>query len=146
MPYWVMEIRSKAGCVLLAGRHHGLSEGIRGLLKTVFEVVVMVADEMSMLESAKWLPAKLAVLDLSLAREGGFKFLHRLRQSNPALKVIVISAHDQSSVGRSALKAGANGFVLQRSIATDLLPAVDAVRAGRQFLSPSVSTPVDLQG
>ena len=30
-------------CVLLADRHHGLSEGVRGLLETVFEVVVMVA-------------------------------------------------------------------------------------------------------
>ncbi len=39
-------------CVLLADRHHGLSEGVRGLLETEFGTVVMVADEASLLEGA----------------------------------------------------------------------------------------------
>jgi DNA-binding NarL/FixJ family response regulator len=66
--------------------------------------------------------------------------LRRLHETKPELKLILISAHDQSSVGQSALDAGADGFVLQRTIATDLLPAVDAVRAGQRFISPSVLT------
>lgn len=133
-----MVTQGETDCVLLAGRHHGLAEGIRGLLETVFEVVVMVADEKSLFESAKRLPANLAVLDVSLAGEGGFAMLRRLHETEPALKLIVISAHDQNSVGQSALDAGADGFVLQRTIATDLLPAVDAVRAGQRFVSPSI--------
>ena len=132
--------QSETNCVLLAGRHHGLSEGIRGLLEAVFEVVVMVADETSLFESAKRLPAKLAVLDVSLAGEGGFEVLRRFHKTAPALKLIVISAHGQASVGQSALEAGADAFVLQRTISTDLLLAVDAVRAGQRFVSPSVLT------
>jgi DNA-binding NarL/FixJ family response regulator len=139
-----MSARDDTECVLLAGRHHGLSEGIRGLLETVFEVVIMVADETSLLESAKRLPASVAVVDLSLAREGGLGLLRRLRQSNPALKLIVISAHDQSSVSRSTFEAGADGFVLQRAIATDLLAAVDAVRQGQRFVSSSVAPHADV--
>lgn len=135
-----MVTQGKTDCVLLAGRHHGLGEGIRGLLETVSEVVVMVADEKSLFESAKRLPANLVVLDASLAGEGGFSMLRRLHETVPALKLIVISAHDQHSVGQSALDAGADGFVLQWAIATDLLPAVDAVRAGQRFVSPSVLT------
>jgi DNA-binding NarL/FixJ family response regulator len=122
-------------CVLLAGRHHGLSEGIRGLLETAFEIVVMVADEASLLESAKRLVAKLAVIDVTLAREDGFGVVRRLRSVCPTLKLIVISSHDEISVSQSALAAGADGFVLKRSIATDLLSAVDAVRAGQRFVS-----------
>ena len=133
-----MVTQGETDCVLLAGRHYGLAEGIRGLLETAFEVVVMVADEASLFESAKRLPATVAVLDVSLAGEGGFRMLRRLHEAEPALKLIVISAHDQSSVGQSALDAGADAFVLQRTIATDLLPAVDAVRAGQRFVSPSV--------
>jgi DNA-binding NarL/FixJ family response regulator len=133
-----MVTERETDCVLLAGRHHGLSEGIRGLLETVFEVVVMVADEPSLFESARRLPATLAVLDASLAGENGFAMLRRLHEIEPALKLIVISAYDQSSVGQSALDAGADAFVLQRMIATDLLLAVDAVRAGQRFVSPSV--------
>jgi hypothetical protein len=37
-------------CVLLADRHHGLTEGVRGLVETAFGTVVMVADEASLLE------------------------------------------------------------------------------------------------
>ena len=77
---------------LLANRHHGLTEGVRSLLETTFDVVLM--------------------------------------------KLIVVSVHDGPSASRSALEAGANGFVLKRAIATDLLPAVDAVLAGQHYVSP----------
>lgn len=128
----------KTDSVLLAGRHHGLAEGIRGLLETVFEVVVMVADEKSLFESAKRLPATLAVVDASLVGGAGFAVMRRLHEINPALKLIVISTHDQKSAVQSALDAGADAFVLHRTIANDLMPAVDAVRAGESFVSPSV--------
>lgn len=125
-------------CVLLADRHHGLSEGVRGLLEAIAQVVVMVADERSLLESAKRLSATLAVVDLSLVREDGIGLVRRLRRLCPALKIIALSVHDEISVSQSILAAGAEGFVLKRSIATDLLAAVDAVREGRRFVSPSV--------
>ena len=101
------------------------------MLETVFEVVVMVADEPSLLESAKRLEPALAVVDLSLARGARFGWLLRLRESCPDLPVIVLSIHDEPTVRRAALEAGANGFVLKRSIASDLLPAVEAVLARR---------------
>jgi DNA-binding NarL/FixJ family response regulator len=45
------------------------------------------------------------------------------------LKVIVLSVHDEDSVRRAALRAGADEYVLKRAIATDLLSAVDRVRS-----------------
>jgi hypothetical protein len=54
-------------CVLLADRHHGLSEGIRGLLETAFSGVFMVADELSLIQGAEKLSPTLVVLDVSLA-------------------------------------------------------------------------------
>jgi len=54
--------------------------------------------------------------------------------------MIVISVLDEFSICESALEAGTNGFVLKRAIATDLLPAVDAVLAERCYLSPGVRT------
>ena len=122
-----------ARCVLLADRHHGLTEGVRGLLETTFEVVVMVADQRSMLESAERLAPALTVVDLSLARGGSLAWLSGLHQLLPEMRVIVLSVHDEPSVMREALRAGADGFVLKRSIASDLLPAVEAVLAGRRY-------------
>jgi DNA-binding NarL/FixJ family response regulator len=115
-------------CVLLADRHHGLTEGVRGLLETAFRSVVMVADEASLLDGAKRLRPDVAVVDLSLARDGDLDWLRAVHQCCPALKVIVLSVHDEQSVRDAALEAGADAFVLKRAIVTDLLPAVARVR------------------
>ena len=117
-------------CVLLADRHHGLAEGIRGLLETAFGTVVMVADEASLLEGAARLRPDVAVVDLSLARDSSLGWLRELRRRCPDLKVIVLSVHDEQTVRRAAMEAGADAFVLKRAIATDLLAAVELVRGG----------------
>jgi two-component system secretion response regulator SsrB len=118
-------------CVLLADRHHGLTEGVRGLLETAFGTVVMVADEASLLEGASRLRPDVAVVDLSLAGDHGLGWLRTMRQRCPDLKVIVLSVHDEETVRLAALEAGADAFVLKRAIATDLLKAVALVREGR---------------
>jgi two-component system secretion response regulator SsrB len=115
-------------CVLLADRHHGLSEGVRGLLETAFGTVVMVADKTSLLDVAFRLRPDVAVVDLSLARDGDLEWLKAVRQRCPGLKVIALSVHDEETVRLAAMAAGADAFVLKRAIATDLLPAVARVR------------------
>jgi two-component system nitrate/nitrite response regulator NarL len=125
-------------CVLLADPHHALSEGVRGLLATTFEAVVMVADEVSLFESARRLQSNLVVVDLALSRGNALELVRRLRGRFPTMKMIIVSVHDQSSVSRSVLEAGADGFVVKRAIATDLLAATDAVLAGQQYISPEV--------
>jgi DNA-binding NarL/FixJ family response regulator len=125
-------------CVLLADRHHGLSEGIRGLLESEFEAVVMVADETSLIESAVKLEPRIVVADLALARGESFGWLRRLLARCPGSRVVVLSAHDDSTVMQAALAAGAAGFVLKREIATRLLPTIEAVLAGQ--LNPDIQS------
>jgi DNA-binding NarL/FixJ family response regulator len=125
-------------CVLLADRHHGLTEGVCGLLKTAFDAVVMVDDEASLLESAKRLQPVVAVVDLSLAPGSSLRWVKQLRLLCPDLKLILLSVHDEPSVSRSAMEAGADGFVLKRAIATDLLLAVDAVLDRRSYISAGI--------
>ncbi|MCW5551403.1 MAG: response regulator transcription factor [Verrucomicrobiae bacterium] len=124
-------------CVVLADRHHGLTEGIRGLLETAFDAVVMVADETSLLESVRHLQPLVAVVDLSLAPGEELDWLPRLRSVGPDLKLILLSVHDEPSVRHAALAAGADGFVLKRAIARELLAAVDAVLAGQCYPAPA---------
>ena len=121
--------RGPHSCVLLADRHHGLAEGVRGLLETAFGTVVMVADKASLQDVAFRLQPDVAVVDVSLARDGGLGWLEAVRARCPGLKVIALSVHDEESVRRAALQAGADEFVVKRAIATDLLPAVERVRA-----------------
>jgi DNA-binding NarL/FixJ family response regulator len=51
----------------------------------------------------------------------------------------MITVHDEATVAEAALAAGAKAVVLKSRLSTDLLPAVDALLAGRRFLSPGLS-------
>ncbi len=117
------------GCVLLADRHHGLTEGVRGLLESAFETVVMVADETSLLEGAARLQPDVAVVDLSLAQGRDLGWLRAAaRTAAPASR----SSSSASTTSRTCAgwrsTSGADEFVLKRAIVTDLLPAIDRVR------------------
>lgn len=114
-------------CVVLAERHHGLAEGVRGLLETMFGTIVMVADKGSLLDVASRLQPDVAVVDLSLGHDGGLDWLRSVRQHCPALKVVALSVHDEPAVRRAAMDAGADDFVLtgargheERSLDRDL--------------------------
>lgn len=119
---------SPLSCVLLAERHHALSEAVRGLLEKAFDMVVMVADPTSLLEAAERLRPEVAVVDLSLSCEHGMAWLTALRARCGELKVVVLSAGDEASVRRAVLAAGADALVLKRELAMELLPAIERLR------------------
>src|SRR5438309_5217402 len=118
------------GCALLADRHLGLVESVRGLLEAEFEAVVVVGDEVSLFESARQLRVAIAVVDLSLRRGDGLGLVRRIRSHFPQLKLIVLSVHEEKNAEFAAIEAGADGFVLKRSLATDLLATIDTVLEG----------------
>jgi len=129
----------KSSCVLLADQHHGLRDGVRELLETEFETVFMVANEASLLEGAGRLKPAIVVVDLSLAAGDLRGLLARVSERAPDSKVLMLTVHDEVSVAKAALAAGAEAVVLKSRLATDLLAAVDALRAGRRYLSPELS-------
>jgi DNA-binding NarL/FixJ family response regulator len=132
--------------VLLADRHHGLRDGIRGLLETVFATVFMVADEASLLEGASRLKAAVVIVDLSLAGGDLRGLLARVSERAPGSKVLLLSVHDEPTVVESAFAAGASAVVLKRSMGTDLMPAVEALLAGEHYVSPGISKDKGTEG
>jgi DNA-binding NarL/FixJ family response regulator len=60
-------------------------------------------------------------------------------QRCPALRVLMFSMYDNPEYVQRALQAGARGYVLKDASADELLAAIEAVRAGGTFLSPSVT-------
>jgi DNA-binding NarL/FixJ family response regulator len=129
----------KSSCLLLANRHQGLRDGIRGLLETEFETVFMVADEASLLEGAEHLNPAIVVLDLSLAAGDLRSLVAGVTDRAPDTKIMMLTVHDEATVATAALAAGAEAVVLKRKLTTDLLPAVNALREGKRYLSPELS-------
>ena len=126
-----------ATCVLIADRHHGLFEGIRGLLETTFDKVFLVTDKVSLLEGAARLQPTVIVMDISYAAGDLPDLMRELRQQAPAAKLLFLSVHDEPTVVTVARAAGADGLVLKRAIGQDLMPAIDALLAGRRYFDSS---------
>lgn len=124
--------------MLLAERHHALRDGIRGLLETAFDTVFMVANEASLLEGAEHLRPSVVVIDISLSGGDLTGFLGRISERAPGTKLLLISVHDETTVAEAALRAGADGVVLKRNLATELMRAVDELLAGRSYFSRGV--------
>jgi DNA-binding NarL/FixJ family response regulator len=122
-------MNQKSSCVLLADRHHGLRDSVRGLLETEFETVFMVADEASLLEGAGRLRPGMVVVDLSLSSGDMRGLLARVGERAPGSKILVLPVHDQSTVADAALAAGADGVVLNAQAAGGAM--VPVVRRGR---------------
>ncbi len=125
----------KYGSVIVADRHQDLLEGVRGLLDTTFDTVVMVADKPSLFRTIEQIKPELAVVDLSIPVSGEINIARQLKDSFPNQKFIILSVHDEKTVIDEVLSNGISGFVLKRSIATDLVPAIEKVLQGGVFVS-----------
>ena len=128
----------KQGRVLLADRHQNMLEGIRSLLETVFDVVIMVADEKSLIDSIDTVKPDMVIVDLSLPIYEEVNVARRINEVSPGMKIIILSVHDEQAVVDDCIAAGASGFVLKRTAVNDLIPAIWEVRKGRKYVSPSV--------
>lgn len=128
----------KCGRLLLADRHLGVLGGVQGLLYDLFDSVVMVADEQSLLAAASDLCPDLVIMDLSLSASQQPCLAERLLKSHLGLRLVVLSSHDEAAVADRLMAAGVAGFVVKRAVGTDLLPAVRAAIAGHTFMSPVV--------
>ncbi len=116
--------------MLLADNHQNMLEGVRNLLEGLFETVIMVADEASLMEAAEKLHPDLIVADLSLPVTRELNIVRRIKMAFPQIKLIILSIHDEQAAFGECIEAGANGIVLKRRAVDDLVPAVEAVLRG----------------
>src|ERR1700680_3789464 len=101
----------KYGRVLLADSHLGMLQGVYSMLDVLFETVLMVADERSLIEAIATFEPELVVVDLSLPGIGEANVARRLMERHPDLRLIVLSVHDDPTVAALIRNTGAPGFV-----------------------------------
>lgn len=71
------------------------------------------------------------VVDLSLPRGSGLDFIKEVRAQFPAIRLLVLSMHDEVSVAERAFRAGANGFTVKRESGPSIIQAIRAVLDGK---------------
>jgi DNA-binding NarL/FixJ family response regulator len=125
----------KKTSVLLADRHPALVESIRDLLETMFDTVVMVSDETSLIDTLDRFGPDLVVVDLEMSVNGVQNVALLLNRYDPELKFIVLSTHEGREVMEKYKSSGASGYIQKRSSAENLIKAVEAVQNCGTFFS-----------
>ena len=122
--------------VILVDDHPAVLRQTIQLLPERFEVVETSEDGLGVQAAVRELDPDVVVLDITLPVVSGVEVARRLRASGCRARIIFLTVHADSDYAREALHVGALGYVIKPRLASDLVPALDAVLAGKRFLSP----------
>jgi DNA-binding NarL/FixJ family response regulator len=122
--------------VLLADDHRLLREAFSRLLEPACEVVGAVADGRELLAAAPTLRPDIIVLDIAMPRLNGLDAAHQLKRAMPGVKVIFLTVSEDLDVAAEAFQAGASGYLLKNSAASELINAIQQVFQGRRYVTP----------
>jgi len=125
--------------LLLADDHTLVLEGLRKLLEGQFDLVEMVEDGRALLRKAPELKPDVVLLDISMPLLNGIDAARQLRKALPQTKIIFLTMHADPAYVTEAFRAGASGYLLKRSAASELVNAVHEVLRGRVYLTPLVA-------
>ena len=124
--------------VLIADDHALFREGVRSLLAALadIEVVGEVEDGRAAVEEALRLRPDVVLMDITMPRLDGIEATRQIHARDPAIRVLVLTMHDNEEVFFKALSAGAAGYVLKRSGGDELAAAIRSTHQGQSYLSP----------
>lgn len=121
--------------ILLADDHDVVRFGLRALLEmSDMEVVAEARDGREALRLARELKPDVAILDVSMPGLNGIEAAVVLQERCPETRVVFLSMHSDVEHVHRAFAAGASAYVLKGSASDEIVAAVVAVRAGRQYL------------
>jgi DNA-binding NarL/FixJ family response regulator len=103
------------------------------------EVVAESSDGLDAIQKAQELQPDLILIDVGLPKLNGIEAARRIRQLSPACRILFVSENRSADVAEKALSNGANGYVVKSDAGSELLPAVEAVLAGKRFISASLA-------
>jgi DNA-binding NarL/FixJ family response regulator len=128
--------------VLVADDHAIVRTGIRHVLEGEpgFEVVGEASNGTEALALALELKPDVAVLDISMPGISGLHATAELRRSCPETRVLMLSMHDNTEYVLESVRAGAHGYLLKDTAATELRGAIRAVREGESYFSPAIAS------
>ena len=127
--------------VLLADDHTLVREGIRMCLEALGDIAVVgeAADGRAAVQEALRLEPDVVLMDISMPILSGIEATAQIKKARPTIQVVGLSMYDDEEYVTRLLRAGASGYVLKRSAATELAAAVRAAHAGEAFLYPSIA-------
>ena len=108
-------------------------------LEADFEVCGQAEDAAAALAAVSVARPDVLVVDLSLPRGSGLDLIKDVRAQFPAVRLLVLSMHDEVSVAERAFRAGAHGYAVKRESGPRIVEGIRAVLEGKFYASPSLT-------
>jgi two-component system, NarL family, nitrate/nitrite response regulator NarL len=127
--------------VIVADDHAIVRTGIRHVLESEpgFTVIGEASNGAEAIELARTLTPDVAVVDISMPGTSGLQVTQELRRLAPDTRVLILSMHDNTEYVLESVRAGAHGYILKDTAATELRNAIHAVRRGESYFSPPIA-------
>jgi two-component system response regulator NreC len=127
--------------ILIADDHGMLRAGLRALLgiEPDLEVVGEAADGRETLRLARELNPDIVLLDLVMPGLGGIEVTRQLKKLLPDTRILILTVHEDASLAREAMQAGAEGYLIKRAVESELIDAIHAVCRGDLYLHPALT-------
>ncbi len=127
--------------VLIADDHAILRSGLRMLIEAQPDMTVVAEAENGneAIRMARDISPAVAILDVTMPGKGGLYAIHDILKNNPAVRILLLTMHEEPAFLRTALAAGASGYVLKKSVDADLLSAIRAVSKGRVYVDSELA-------
>ena len=127
--------------VMIVDDHAILRAGLKMLVNAQpdMEVVSEAPDGEKAVQTARETRPDVALLDLTMPRVGGMQALQQMARDCRETRVLVLTMHDDPAYLRSALAAGASGYLLKRAVDAELLAAIRAVHSGGTYVDPRLA-------
>ena len=128
--------------ILVADDHPVVRDGLVAILGTQpdFAVVGQAASGQEVMAQVAALKPDLVLLDLEMPGLDGVETLKALQTANLPVRVIVFTAFDTDERIWSAVRAGAQGYLLKGAPREELFNAVRVVYSGGSLLQPVVAS------
>jgi len=125
--------------IMLSDDHSFVRRGLRNILESTdqYEICGEASDGRQTLELARKLHPDILILDISLPTPNGLEVAKQLSESLPEIKVLILTMHDSAEMLRAAAAAGAYGYLLKSDDEALLVDALQHLKMGEHFISPS---------
>lgn len=125
--------------VLLADDHIILLEALKNLLAPVCDVVGTATDGRQLISMAEKLHPEVIVADINMPHLNGLEACERLMKRVPDSRVIFLTVNEDPETAEEAIRRGAFGYLLKKAASAELFKAIQAVAAGRVYVTPSIA-------
>ena len=127
--------------ILIADDHFVVREGLKALISfdPNIDVVGEAADGIEAVHQVCALKPDVILLDLVMPRQGGLDTIPYIKKENPNSRILVLTSYAEDEKVWTAIKSGAQGYLLKDAHPTQLIQAIHDVYRGETSLHPTIA-------